>query len=263
MSAQHARLDLALIANGARTRPARALATPPLQISRARYDNPANSAELALTLTQLGGVLAGDCYDLNVEVSAAAQATITAAAATQIYTMPSGAAQQQVRICVAPDAELTWHTAPQILFSGATYRQHTQIELASGAYLALSEILVAGRLAHGECWRFDHYSSMLEICDPSGRLLAGERIVLEPGRRSPAVAGVMERFAVLGTLWLLGDTFDAERLARRISTTNTRISAAVLPAGCGLVVRVLGHQLTATQQTLYALANPSTNCPLP
>jgi urease accessory protein len=254
MSVQYARLDLALHTDGVRTRPARALATPPLQISRARYDNPANPAELHLTLTQLGGVLAGDCYELSVAIGTHAQATLVPAAASQIYTMPQGEAQQRTRIRTAPGSRLVWQTAPQILFRGARLRQQTRIDLAPGALAAFSEIFVAGRLAHGECWQFDHYASLVEVCAVDGRLLAGERIVIEPGRRSPARSGVMGDSAVLGTLWLLGDGFAADALARRLNALSAVIGAAVLHDGCGLVVRVPGRRLAAVQCALRECA---------
>jgi urease accessory protein len=254
MRSQHARLELALMAGAERTRPARALATPPLQLSRARYDNPAEPTELYLTLTHLGGVLAGDRYHIDIAMGPAAQAVLLPAAATQIYTMPTGTAEQHSQLRTAPNAQLYWQTAPQILFSGANYRQSMRIALAPGARVLLSDILVAGRLAHGEAWQCAHYSSRTEIYDLDGQLLAGDRIVLEPQRRSPVRCGVMGRYTILGTLWLLGDTFDAEHIARRISTEDRPISAAVLPANCGLVIRLLGWQLTATQQAIHAIA---------
>jgi urease accessory protein len=263
MSAQHARLDLALVADAARTRPARALATPPLRISRARYDNPANPAELHLTLTQLGGVLSGDCYNLSVDVGPHAQATLLPAAASQIYTMPAGAAEQHIAVRAAPASRLYWQTAPQILFSGANYRQHIQITLAPDARVIFSDLMVAGRLAHGECWQFIHYANQIEISDQDGQLLAGERIVIEPGRRSPARNGVMGAYPVLGTLWLLGTAFAADMIARRISAAGGPISAAVLPGNCGIVVRMLGTQLAATQHALHCLAAAYADCPLP
>jgi urease accessory protein len=259
MSTQHAQLDLALIADAERTRPARALATPPLRISRVRYDNAANPAEVQLTLTQLGGMLAGDTYRVRVDLGSAAQAWLTPAAATQIYTMPHGQAEQHVQIRTAPNAHLYWQTAPQILFADAHYRQHTCITLAPRSCVVLSEIVVAGRLAHGECWQFRHYTSCIEICSLEGRLLAGERMVIEPQRRRPDRNGVMGAYPVLGTLWMLGDPFDAERIARHVSSTDQSISAAVLPGACGLVVRVLGRHLAATQDRLAQLAQCSKN----
>lgn len=251
MAAQFARLDLELESDGERTRLRRALATPPLQLSRARYDDPAAPGRLHLTLIHLGGVLAGDHYELCVATATGAEAVVTAAAATQIYTMPSGAARQQTLIRTAPGSALCWLPGPQVLFAGARYSQSTRVELAPGAFVMLCEVLVPGRLARGERWRFDRYESAVEVVDPHGGFLAGENIVVEPGQRSPAVPGVMGSFAVQASMWLLSDGFDAERAARVISTQGGMMSAAVLPAGSGIVVRALGSGLSAAHRSLH------------
>lgn len=250
MAAQPARLELDLACDGARTRPQRALAQPPLQISRARYDDPADPARLSLTLVHLGGVLAGDRYDLAIGLGPGARATVVAAAATQIYTMPAGEACQRTTIRCAPGASLRWLPGPQILFAGARYSQATHITLAPGARVVLGEILVPGRLARGERWSFARYESLIEVVDQGGALLAAERVAIEPARRSPAVAGVMGGASVVGTLWLLGDGLDAEPCARLICGRRAGASAAVLPGGCGVALRALGDSLAATQASL-------------
>jgi urease accessory protein len=175
---------------------------------------------------------------------------VAGAAATQIYTMSSGSACQQTVIRAAPDSTLCWMPGPQILFAGARYCQSTRVELARGAFVMLSEVLVAGRLARGECWRFDRCENTVEIVDQRGELLAAEHTLIEPSRRSPALPGVMGSFAVLGSLWLLGDRFNAEHTAQVISAKGGSISAAVLPGRCGVGVRVLGAGLTAVRQAL-------------
>jgi urease accessory protein len=251
MPPQSGRLDLELELDGERTRPRRALATPPLQISRARYDDPAAPGRLSLTLIHLGGVLAGDQYELSVSMAAGAATVVAAAAATQIYTMTSGSAQQETVIRLAPGSTLCWMPGPQVLFAGARYCQSTRVELSPGAFLMLYEVLVPGRLARGECWRFGRYASTIEVVDQRGALLAGESICVEPGRRSPAIPGVMGRFTVHGSLWLLSDRIDAERAAKAINTKDGTQSAAILPAGSGIVVRSLSTGLSAAQQSLH------------
>jgi len=80
---QEGRLDLLLERAGTTTRPVRCAVQPPLQLSRARYDHPARPDEPALTLVHLGGILAGDHYDLRIALGDGAGARVTTAAATQ------------------------------------------------------------------------------------------------------------------------------------------------------------------------------------
>lgn len=244
-------LDLLLERVGGRTRPVRSLAAPPLQLSRARYDNPDRPEDLALTLVHLGGVLQGDCYTLRVELGPRAGAAVTSAAATQVYRMPEGQASQELLLRLGPGSRLDWLPEPLILFGGARFRQTTRVELAPGARLALLDVLAPGRLARGERFAFERYEARLEICAADGRLLAAERALLEPGRHSPAAAGLLDAGPVLGSLFLLGGQPDPERAAAQLHARECpRLGAAVLPGGCGLLVRLLGDSPSAVRREL-------------
>src|SRR5690349_17358177 len=114
---QEGRLDLRLERSGGVTRPLRCMARPPLQLSRVRYDDPARPDLAALTLVHLGGILAGDRYELEVELGAGAAARITTAAATQVYRMPRDDASQGICLRLEPGSHLAWLPEPLILFA--------------------------------------------------------------------------------------------------------------------------------------------------
>lgn len=258
MGGQMARLELELCCEGGHTRPRTALATPPLQLSRARYDDVADRGRLSLTLLHLGGILAGDSYELRVAAGARARAAVVGAAATPVYAMPGGEASQRITLCAEPGAALWWQPGPLILYGGAAYSQATTVVLRPGGLVVVAELLVAGRLARGERWQFGRYASLLEVVDGAGELLAAERVLIEPGRRSPAVAGAMGEAGALGTLWLLGDGFDHEAAARAAAGCPGVAGAAVLPGGCGVAVRALGASLAAAQVALLRSAGALT-----
>src|SRR5215208_2513234 len=113
---QEGRLDLLLERDGAATRPVRCAVQPPLQLSRARYDDPARPHDPAFTLVHLGGILAGDHYDLRSALGAGAGARVTTAAATQVYRMPQGEATQTIQLDLGADSWLEWLPEPTILF---------------------------------------------------------------------------------------------------------------------------------------------------
>ncbi|HMP41491.1 MAG TPA: urease accessory protein UreD, partial [Roseiflexaceae bacterium] len=168
---QHGRLNLDLAPVTGVTRPLLCQAHPPLQLSRVRYDI-AQQPEMAhLTILHLGGILAGDRYDFQVTLAPKAAAQISGAAATQVYRMPAGDAQQQIHIRMAAGSRLRWLPGPLILGSGARFTQQIRIELADSARLAFLDVLVPGRLAHGELYRFAAYRHRLTVHDPHGRLL--------------------------------------------------------------------------------------------
>jgi len=249
------RLDLLLARDSSgRTRPIRTLAHPPIQISRVRYDHPHQPDMAILTLLTLGGILSGDRNTLSVELTEHASATVTMAAATQVLSMPSGHAEQSLTMHLASGSQLFWLAEPTLLFTNADFRQNTRIVLAAGAQLVLLDVLVPGRLARGEVHRFRRYQATFEAHDTDGRLLVAERIAIEPGRHQLSVPGMFDPHAVVGSLYILDDTIDAERLAATIGASGDRdLGATVLPNNCGLLVRAIGPAATAVQSRLRAI----------
>ncbi|MCG8349274.1 MAG: urease accessory protein UreD [Chloroflexales bacterium] len=244
-------LDLALEHVGSATRPRRCLAQAPLQLSRVRYDDSARPEQAHLTIIQLGGILSGDRYDLRVELGSAAAAQITTAAATQVYCMPHGEAEQHLSLRLAAGSRLAWLPEPLILFAGSRFRQTIRIELGPNARLDLLDVLVPGRLARGEAFQFESYTSHLEIVDSAGTCLAAEHARLAPRRYALDVPGVFGATPVLGSLYVLGDSVDGEAgsawVARRC---DPLLGATTLPNACGLLVRTLGHSAHTVRRTL-------------
>ena len=247
-------LDLVLTCDGGTTRVARALAQAPVQLSRVRYDDLAHPGAAALTLVQLGGVLAGDRYALDVALGAGAEASVTTAAATQVYRMPHGHAEQALSIRLETGSDLAWLPQPLILFGGADFRQTTRITLGTGARLVLLDVLVPGRLARGEVFAFQRYETRFEVADPAGRLLVAERTQLVPEHASLAVPGVLADTPVVGSLWLLG-AVDSERQARGEwpPTAGVQIGHTELPNHAGVLVRAVGPTGSAVRAALLAV----------
>jgi urease accessory protein len=259
---QEGRLDLLLERDGSVTRPVRCAVQPPLQLSRARYDNPAWPDEPALTLVHLGGILAGDHYDLRIRLGDHAGARVTTAAATQVYRMPQGQATQAIQLQLGAGSRFEWLPEPTILFGGAHFSQATSVTLGPGARLTLLDVLVPGRLARGEVYQFERYAARLEARDTAGRLLLAERALLEPRRHDLAAAGLLGATPVLGSLYILGDSVDAERDCARVAGRDGGLSelplslnlgAAVLPNGCGMLVRALGTTASQVHAALLTI----------
>jgi urease accessory protein len=253
---QESRLDLLLEHIGGVTRPTRCAVEPPLQLSRARYDDAARPEQVTLTLLHLGGVLDGDRYDLRVALGAGAAARVISAAATQIYRMPHDQATQCIQLELGPRSRLEWLPEPTILFGGARFTQATSVTLGPGARLALLDVLAPGRLARGETYAFERYAMRLDIYDAAGRLLAAERALLEPSRRAMAIPGMFGDTPVVGSLYILGDHIDAERGCALVAQRGEgALGAAPLPNNCGLLVRALGRAPSQVRDALLNLCD--------
>ncbi len=248
------RLELALEDRRGITRPVRALALPPVQLSRVRYDSPRAPGRAVFTLLHLGGVLAGDRAQMHVRLAPGAEAELHMAAATQVLQMPAGDAAHMIELRLGAGSRLAWLAQPLILFAGARFSQNTRVFLAPGARLALLEVLVPGRLARGERYAFASYEARLEVCDETGRCLVAERALLEPGRLPLGVPGALADTPVLGSLYLLGDAPGADRLASALHDPADRnLGVSALPNGAGVLVRALGATPSQVHRRLLAI----------
>jgi urease accessory protein len=237
-----------------RTYPRRALAEPPLQLSRVRYDVPQQADCAVHTLLMLGGILAGDRQALQIMLDEQSRARVVMAAATQVLSMPVGHAEQHIDIRLHAHSCLEWIAQPTILFAGAAFSQTSTIIMAQSARLAWLDILVPGRLARGEAHRYRSYRNRLEIYDDRHNLLVTEHSVLEPQLRPTATPGVLGNTPVVGSLYLLGNQEGATHLAQQIAHQEARyLGVSVLPNQAGILIRALGTSGSAVRERLITL----------
>jgi urease accessory protein len=172
-------------------------------------------------------------------------------AATQVLQMVAGEAAQDLTLRAGAGGRLLWLPEPLILFGGAAYRQRTRVELGPGALVVLLDVLVPGRLARGERFRFRRYEARVEICDAAGRLLAAERALVAPAEHDPTAPGLFGALPVLGSLYLLGHGIDARALAEELQAAlGAQGGAGSLPGGAGVLARVAGEAPSAVRGAL-------------
>jgi urease accessory protein len=176
--------------------------------------------------------------------------------------MPQGQATQAIQLQLGAGSRLEWLPEPTILFGGARFIQTTSVTLGPGARLALLDVLVLGRLARSELYQFERYAARLEARDTAGHLLLAKRALLEPRRHDMTAPGLLGATPVLGSLYILGDRVDAERdcarVARRtdgLSGLSIDVGTAILPNGCGMLVRALGTTASHVHATLLKVWN--------
>jgi len=152
----------------------------PLRIQKALYpDGPACCH--AVVVHPPGGIAAGDCLRLDIDVQSQAQALVTTPSATKWYgAFEGGLAQQSVRMRVA--GHLQWIPAETIIYDGAYVRSAFDIDVAAQGSMFGWDTQIYGR--HGSGERFLNGSF-----DQSVRLsLDGELVWLDRLRLSGADA---------------------------------------------------------------------------
>jgi urease accessory protein len=112
-----------------------------------------------------GGLLGGDCVELQLQLGAGANAQVTTAGATRLYRPRSQAPDtlQINAIRVGENALLEYVPDPIIPFAQARFCQRTTIELAPGAGLFWWEILAPGREAHGELFAYERVELRTQV----------------------------------------------------------------------------------------------------
>ena len=235
---------------GQRTVVRHAFSTSPLKLL-----NPQNhsSAAWVYLASYGGGLVDGDAVRIDIEVERGAAAVISTQASTKVYRSPHGASQQ-LRADVADDALLVLAPDPVVCFARSSYTQDVEIRLAPHGALVLVDWLGAGRVASGERWQHDRFSSVTQIWRGPHRLLYDSlRLAPEDGD----VAERMGRFNTLVTVVLAGSLLasDASRILQEVAAmplerqADLLISASPLKEAA-LLLRIAAVSTERAGQTL-------------
>jgi urease accessory protein len=238
---------------GGRTVVRHAFSTSPLKLL-----NPSNpgAAAWVYLASYGGGLVDGDALRIDIEVEGGAAAVISTQASTKVYRSPHGASQQ-LRANVADDALLVLAPDPVVCFARSSYAQDVEIRLAPRGALVLVDWLGAGRVARGERWQLDHFSSVTQIWRGQRRLLYDSlRLAPEDGD----VAARMGRFNTLITVVLAGPLLaaDCSLILQEVAAmplekkTDLLISASPLagPTHGALLLRMAAVSTERAGQTL-------------
>ncbi|MCM2430249.1 urease accessory protein UreD [Streptomyces sp. RKAG337] len=150
--------------------------------------------------------LGGDRLELSAEVGAAAELTVTSAAATISLPGTSGEpATYDVRLVVGQDAVLRWLPEQVIAAAGSDLRMTTRVELAAGARLVYRDEQVLGRA--GE--RPGRLTTRLTV-HRAGELLLDQELSFGPGVPGWDGPAVLHRYRSVGQLLVVSPDFAHE-----------------------------------------------------
>lgn len=236
--AGHGRVEV--VRRGPRSVVTRAAAASPLRLLTPRNHG---QAAWIYAATYGGGLVGGDAVRLDVAVGAGATAMLSTQASTKIYRSPRGASSD-IDATVGAGGLLALLPDPVVCFASSAYRQTQRVHLQEDAGLVLVDWLSSGRRAAGERWRFDRYSSRLEV-HTNGRLALLDATALEAD--SGNLLERAGRFNVLCTVVLIGPALGvhAARAVSSISSLPVEKRSAILAGASplrddGCIVRIAG-----------------------
>jgi urease accessory protein len=179
--------------------------------------------------------------------------------------METSYAKAETTVRVDEDAYLEYVPDPTILHDGARYDTETHIRVTEGSAAVVSDIVVAGRLAHGEHFGFDAYRSSVTAREDDGILLFDDTTEItdadEDGRRRT----VFDGNSVFGDVYVVAPGYaeetdeTTEGLRDAVASavedeTEDAVTAGVtaLPNDAGVVLRFVADSVGEARRTKRA-----------
>ena len=236
-------LRLRFARDGARTILAQSRFSLPLQVLTPLAHEDGSSYMMLLNPT--GGVLGGDHLITEIVQEAGTHVCLTTPSSTRVYRSAGKPAILETVIHLGEGATLEYFPDHIIPHAGSGLRQLLHIEMARGSRAILLDSMAAGRVAHGERWRFTEMDLRTEVF-LSGRPVYINRTRILPPTRRPDRFGWMEEFDYSSCMGLFADGFtrwkDVSASAHELleDIPNVRGGATLLSrAGC--VVKFLAR----------------------
>ena len=251
-------LELTLEPQGGVTRVRHLFHKVPLQMSRSIYpDAMLPGMAFVYIMSPGGGILQGDRYRLDIMARAGSHVHVTTQAATKIYRMEWNYASQLLNLAVGPDAYVEYLPDPIIPYRDARFYQETNLVVHRGGTLIYGEVIVPGRVAHGEVFAYRLYYNRTEATNEHGKLLFVDTVKLTPQDGAMRKPGLFGSFDVLGTLYVLSSQVGPRALANQLheylqEQREVAGAAGELPDSSGVLVRVLGPNSRAVLGVLHA-----------
>jgi urease accessory protein len=183
------RISLAVASEHGKTRRVRVHEEGALRV---RFPNADPGECEAVIVNTGGGIAGGDCFDLDVNVGAQAQLSVSGAAAEKIYRTHGPDAEISVRLDVKRGGALRWLPQETILYDRTRMTRRIDVDLAEDASIVLAEAIVFGRSAMGETVREGKVSDRWRV-RRDGRLIFAETLSLDG-----AIAQKLSEKAVAG-----------------------------------------------------------------
>jgi urease accessory protein len=240
--------------------------TSPFKVAKPFYRD--NGYTEIMVMCASPGILAGDQYDIRIDVPDNAKTIISEQSYRKLYNTGDGFSRQNTRIQVGENAALYYVPYPVIPFAGSRFRSRTDIELRPSSKLIFGEIFTCGRDGMGERFAFSEFSSRTAVSVDGkpvfldNSLLLGKAALLDKaallgGEAAFAGLGFFEGYSCQGVFFLYG--FDVVSLPE-----YEGIEAAVSKSSSGYTIRALA----GSANSLYRFAGNSLsfllrNTPLP
>ena len=245
----HGYLDLLADRIDQRTALTRKAFKAPIHISKPYWDG---HSLLVNVMSPTAGLLEGDEVDVNISVGQKASLIISSPTALRIHKMNKGNATWNQHFSVANGAHLEYNPEWLMLQEDSSLEQITNITLSKGAELFFIESYAAGRVAHGESFKFKQFTNRFEL-RYDDQLSSLERYTINPNsvRPQPWPTSELPFFAsVIISSSKLNDDSTIWDEIYAMNDTRLLIGSSRLSKGPCWNIRILSNDPVKTRATL-------------
>lgn len=246
-------LALRVVADGAgRTRAAEMQQRYPQRMTTPLYHDEAfPDAAMVCVQSPSGGTFSDDDLITTVHAEPGSHLRLTTQAATQVFAGRGLGSRHRIQFRVDPGATLEYLPKTLIPHAGSSFTQVMDVDVEPGGRYLGWEALAAGRIGHGERFRYRTYDSAVRVC-VSGRTVARDLVLLEP----PSAARLVDA-DYLATLMVV--TPDADTVALLddvravLAAAPVHGGASELPSTAGVLARITTDHAPDLHRTQQAL----------
>ena len=184
-----------------------------------------------------GGIVQGDRYTYRFTLNAGAEAFITDITATKLYRMDLNYASRNTDIFLYDGARLEFLPRENIAFKGSRWLQRTVVHLKGNATFLYSEVFVPGRVAMGEFWDFDVFSTKF-IVERDNRVLLMDASTFYGSDKGVCDVLFAGKKYLLNAYW-----FSSNASKEGLVLDGVIEGFSSMPYGNGLVIRALSDDL--------------------
>jgi urease accessory protein len=231
----------------------------PLFTQRALYlEESLPSMAYMYIISPSGGILQGDRYRIDITLKNNAYAHITTQGATRIYRMEKNYATQIVNVVVDDNCYFEFIPDQIIPYRNSRFYQKVNLDIHDNATMVYAEMIVPGRVASGESFEYD-ICYMKALAKNQNKILRFIDVaVLEPKKRSLNILGILDKFSVIGNMYILTKTKYVTELVTDINSVLQKFSnilggATILPHDAGVMIRILGEIAHYIRTAMYEI----------
>jgi urease accessory protein len=231
----------------------------PLFTQRALYlEESLPSMAYMYIISPSGGILQGDRYRMDITLKNNACAHITTQGATRIYRMEKNYATQLVNVVVEDNCYFEFIPDQIIPYRDSRFYQKVNLNVHDNATMVYAEMIVPGRVASGESFKYDICYMKALAKNQNNILRFIDVAVLEPKKRSLNILGILDKFSVIGNMYILTKTKYVAELIADINSILQKFSnisggATILPHDSGVIIRILGEIANDIRIAIYEI----------